>query len=175
MRNRRRSKLVEPSLQLRFGIAFAGVGLSAVLLHTVLLHTTLTEVVDRSGPAAVLENAPRLLMLNAVACAAIVLPMAVVVGALALFPIAGPLYRIEKHLRRFLDGSDPGMIELRRGDRLVRLASLINRVLAKVRRGDVPAMESAGEEPVAEERSAPEPPAPLPSEPEYEDTPEYLS
>jgi len=173
MRNRRRSKLVEPSLQLRFGIAFAGVGLSAILLHTVLLHYTLTEVVDRSGPAAVLENAPRLLMVNAVACAAMVLPLAVVVGALALFPIAGPLYRIEKHLRRFLDGSDPGVVELRRGDRLVRLASLVNRVLAKVRRGEGLGTEMV--DPEATRVELAEPPAPLPSEPEYESTPEYLS
>ena len=123
-----------------------------------------------------LENAPRLLMLNAVACAAIVLPLAVVIGALALFPIAGPLYRIEKHLRRYLDGADPGVIELRRGDRLVRLASLINRVLAKVRRGEgMPREASEAPATARAESSAPEPPAPLPTEPEYEDTPEYLS
>ena len=136
-----------------------------------MLRWTFSQLAAESGEL-VLADPERVLGLHALATSVLVVPLGLVIGALALFPFVGPLYRIEKHLVRFFEGEDPGVCRLRKGDRLQSLNALVNRLLDQAR-----AKRASGErsdETAASDRDLQDVPAALPAEPEYEQQPDYL-
>ncbi|HED64576.1 MAG TPA: hypothetical protein ENJ09_03370 [Planctomycetes bacterium] len=161
MKNRRKNKLPDSPFQFRFGIAIAGVSFVVVVVHAAVIHLTLGDLLG--------EAAAQRLLVATFATLAAGLPLAAVAGARILFPVAGPLARVRSHLRAVLDGEKPRPLVLRRGDPLGDVASMLNRILEE--RGTVPE-PAKGAQPAATSLEGP-PPA-LPTEPEYDDTPEYL-
>jgi hypothetical protein len=49
--------------------------------------------------------------------------------------VAGPLFRLERHLEAVKAGQDPGELRLREEDQLQGLAELVNEALAAARQG----------------------------------------
>ena len=64
---------------------------------------------------------------------AIVLPLTVMVGVLATFKIAGPVYRMMEFFQAVLRGEHPEECRLRKGDELQELCKLANDVTHQLR------------------------------------------
>jgi hypothetical protein len=58
-----------------------------------------------------------------------------VVGILATFLVAGPLYRFEQFLRASLNGENPPDCRLRKGDELSEFCGLLNDATRHLRTG----------------------------------------
>jgi hypothetical protein len=70
------------------------------------------------------------------------------IGVLTTFRIAGPLSRLETHLRSIVQGEEPGPLRLRGGDELQGVAELLNRALEVTRaRAALPARTSTDRRP----------------------------
>ena len=141
---RRRNKLIKPGLQLKLVSTFvATAGLSA-LVQAVLLADALADVAG-AGPqatASLANRLPSLLVGNLLLSFAVLLPLALVIGTVATFRIAGPLYRFESFLAQVAAGERPDDCRIRSNDELHELCRLINAATAPVRRPN--AGEDAG-------------------------------
>ena len=62
--------------------------------------------------------------------ASVILPLTLLVGVLATFKVAGPIYSLRKHLTAIRDGEDPGPWRLREKDLLKDLCQLTDEALA---------------------------------------------
>jgi hypothetical protein len=137
MRKRWR-KLVHPGIQLRLTAWFAALALVTVSLQFVLVFSRLSDLaVDLpSDPAAAFDELTVAYVQIALLSLGIVLPLAVAVGVLATFRIAGPVVRISSFLESVVRGEKPADCRLRRGDELQELCQLVNDATAPRRRTD---------------------------------------
>lgn len=127
-RFRRRRKLIRPGLQLRLSAKFIGLialmlGLQFVLLDTLIGQATAGEA--DGGPSLsgqMWSIGAQLLGWSALAF----LPLTLLVGVIASFRFAGPLYRFDVFLKAVAAGERPQDIRLRSGDELKELATLLN-------------------------------------------------
>lgn len=135
---KRKRKLPLPALQLRLVGGFAGLTSVALMLQFLLFSAHLTDVGRRleSGGLEVLGySMPGTLLGVLVGSLVIVLPVCMVVGMWITFRWAGPLYRIQEHLREVAEGSgEVGTCRVRKDDELQELCGLVNRALQTTRR-----------------------------------------
>jgi len=139
-RERRSVKLILPSLQLRLIGWFAGTAATAFLAQALLLSSRLTKLVARmpEGGGEGNEGIGGLVRDHLLFSFGMLLPAVLLIGILATFRIAGPIYRFKAHLRAVADGVETGPCRLRRGDQLGDLCELINAALERARaRGGV--------------------------------------
>ena len=131
----RRVKLIVPSLQVKLTSIFVGMAALSLLLQVGLfthrLRALARELPNEGGE---LWGAMRSILVGVFLTSAITfLPVVFVVGILVTFRIAGPMHRLEKHLRAIVRGEHPSDVTLRKGDELQELAGLVNEALAVTR------------------------------------------
>lgn len=147
MKNRRRRKLIRPDIQIR-GITFALLlALGTVTIQSIALMVILNQVAvaaPTDGPA-ILQALPRLLALSAAVSFALLTPLILALTLNESHRVAGPIYRIEQHLRAHLNGEATGPLQLRRRDQLKDVAELVERTVDQARE----AQATAGERPAA--------------------------
>ncbi len=128
-RNRRRTRIIKPRLQLRLVGAFVGLSALGLLLQYLLLAKELTafaHALPTDGPR-LLAEAPAMLAGVLAVSFGILFPIVFVVGVLLTFRIAGPIYRFEQHLGAIARGEDSGeRCHIRQGDELWELCETIN-------------------------------------------------
>lgn len=138
----RKKKLVKSRLQLRLTLAFLSLSILASLFQVFLLNRSLLTAAQGlpTDGDTLLRQLPPILGYNLALTAAVLVPVMLVVGILVTHRVAGPVYRMEQHLREWLAGEEDGPCQLRRGDEFQELCALLNQ-----------ALEEADEEPRADE------------------------
>lgn len=134
---KRRSKLVNPALQLRLVFVFAGISLLSLLLQALFFMSRLSAQASTmtEGGDVLITALPSLLLETLLVSACVFLPLLLAVGVLTTFRIAGPLYRFQQFLEAVRDGAQSAPCRLRRDDELQDLCTLINEVTAPLREG----------------------------------------
>ncbi|NOZ64655.1 MAG: hypothetical protein GXO71_06990 [Caldiserica bacterium] len=137
MKKKRRKFFVYPEVQLNFIFLLVGSGMALSLFFSIFFlyinsQTTATLLSFVQGNE-LLENylitTERLLFIG---CVLIIILTALLLGSIALLKshkIAGPLYRLEKTLQEMKEGKIPEGITLRQGDKLTKLAKLLDEVI----------------------------------------------
>lgn len=133
--DKRRKQLVQPRLQMRLVLTFLGVALVGLMLQFVLFAATLSSLaaeLPQDGPL-LLERIPGYTVTVLVVSVCVLFPLTITVGILTTFRVAGPLYRIERHLEAIARGEDPGECRIRKGDQLQELCDTLNSALDSAR------------------------------------------
>jgi hypothetical protein len=134
---RRRVKLILPRLQLTLVAWFLAVTAVGLLLQFALLGAFLTRFASAlpEGGARVAEQGMEMLVGALLASLLLVLPVAVGVGILATFKIAGPIYRFERYFEELARGEWNGPCHIRKGDALQETCDKLNAAVAALRAG----------------------------------------
>ena len=132
-RERRKIKLINPSLQLRFVGAFAVITMLSFLLQGLFVASRMSQarLAEANGGGPV----PNIWIEGLLLSLGLFLPLTIAAGILMTHRIAGPIYRIEQHLRAILRGENPPQCTLRKGDELVELCALMNKTIEHLREG----------------------------------------
>ena len=126
----RRRKLIKPRLQLKLTGLFVGLSALSLLLQLVLVTNRLTHVaLELPNDSDILLGLSNSVLFEVLAGSLLVfLPLTLMIGVLATFRIAGPLYRIEAFLDSVEAGECPPDFRLRKNDELQDLAAQLVRV-----------------------------------------------
>jgi signal peptidase II len=133
--SRRRTRLIQPRLQIKMIAAFLGMSTLALLLQFIVFTSSLSELASdlpQDGPL-LLERIPSSVLWTALLSFTVLLPMTFMVGVLVTFRVAGPLYRFEVFLKAIIRGEKPADCRLRKGDELHELCELLNQATAALR------------------------------------------
>lgn len=137
---RRRRRLIDKRLQLRFAAAIASVAVIGLIVQCLTLTQQIVVLASQvpNDKEFVLGSLPGMLTTSMFLTLALMLPIALVVGVALTFPVVGPIYRIKTHLRALLDGTANGPCRIRKGDELQDLCDLINEVTEPLQRVHTP-------------------------------------
>lgn len=135
MKNRRKKKLISPSVQLPIILLLMMAAGLSMLLQTAVSAWTLTSLAgDLPQDGATLQEAlPGTLALNAVITLAVALPAFFILGLSGTFRIFGPLYRFRVFLSSVAEGKHPAPCKLRKGDLFQDVCELLNEVTEESR------------------------------------------
>lgn len=125
---KRRQKLPQPRLQLRLTMTFVGLVALALMLQVMLFTNAISDLASTlpNDSLILMSAGPGILFKTLAVSFLIFLPLTFAIGVLSTFRIAGPLFRFEAFLNQVLRGDRPRDFQLREGDELKHLASLIN-------------------------------------------------
>ena len=147
----RRTKLIQPRLQLWLVTSFVGLAALGLLMQFLLLGYRLTSPsAELELGAEVADGVPGLLLETLVFSLAVLVPIIFGIGILLTFRIAGPIHRFEQYLRSVVRGEQLGPCKIREGDRVQTLCDLINQATEPVRRGNRTGSDSDGSQRAAE-------------------------
>jgi hypothetical protein len=135
MVQQRKKKLINPRLQLRLVVIFLCAAGLAVQVEAILITLTLTRL-SRTLPndgSELLEQLPEFVRTNLLLTFLLLAPLMLGVGIVATFRIAGPLHNFEKFLRAVRDGQQVDPCQIRKGDELQAICTLLNEVTAPLR------------------------------------------
>lgn len=131
----RRTKLIQPSLQLRLVGGFFGLAVLGLLLQFILLGHRLGKVAAQVDPGnGELTGAiPGVLIEVLVYTFVVLLPLLFAFGVLFTFRLAGPVYRFERYLAAVARGEQTEPCRIREKDELQSLCEHINVATAPLR------------------------------------------
>ncbi len=132
---RRSKKLIEPRIQIRFGLIFlAMAGLAAMVQSIVMAHflTNLATEMPTDG-MKLRAGLPEVLSLSFLVTFFMLAPLMLVIGVRSTFKIVGPLYRFRVHLQGVLRGEQSDPCRIRKDDELQEFCSLLNEVTEPLR------------------------------------------
>lgn len=133
--SRRKQRLIQPRLQLRLVASFVGLSVLALALQFILLAALLTRAageLPQDGPY-LMEMLPSMLVWVLVLSIGLCLPLTFCVGVVVTLRIAGPIYRMRRHLEAVARGEDPGECTLRKDDELKDFCRALNDATAVIR------------------------------------------
>lgn len=129
----RKTKLVDSSLQFKIVGAFLAVACVAALFQVLLTNNAMMGIV-RSSPIVgdqLLAQIPGILVRNLAITLGVLVPVTLGVGILVTHRLAGPVFNMERYLRRIAEGKPPAAgCSLRDGDNLLELCQAINAAIA---------------------------------------------
>jgi len=139
-KKKRRRYFVYPAIQFNFIVLLAGSGMILSLFYSIFFlyiysqstSSLLLLVEGNTLLEKYLLTTERLLLIG---CILIILLSTLFLATLALLHshrVAGPLYRLEKILEEMKRGKIPKSIKLRKGDRVTRLATLLEELGKKI-------------------------------------------
>jgi hypothetical protein len=132
---RRKKKLIKPRLQLRLVAIFLCAAGLAVQVEAILIALTLARLsrtLTHDG-SELLEQLPEFVRTNLLLTFLLLTPVMLGVGIVATFRIAGPLHNFEQFLRAVRDGQQVEPCQIRKGDELQSMCTLLNEVTAPLR------------------------------------------
>jgi len=131
----RKKKLINPRLQLRLVAIFLCAAGLAVQVEAILVALTLSRLAGKlpNDGAELIEQLPEFVRTNLLLTFLLLAPLMIGVGIVATFKIAGPLHRFEQFLRAVRDGHQVQPCQIRKGDELQALCTLLNEVTAPLR------------------------------------------
>jgi len=135
MHQKRRIKLIKPTLQLKLTLIFVGISALSLLLQAVLLMSGLTRAsLDLPNDHLIMLDQVNSTVFGALMSSFVLfLPLTFAVGVLTTFRLAGPIYRLEVFLKQVVRGEKPADCRLRDGDELKDFCALINEATAPLR------------------------------------------
>lgn len=136
---RRRVKLILPRLQLTLVGWFLAVTVVGLLLQFALLSAFLTRFAAAlpDGGARLAEQGMEMLVGALGVSLLLIVPIAVGVGILTTFKIAGPIYRFERYFEELARGEWSGPCQIRKGDALQQTCDKLNAAVAALREARV--------------------------------------
>ena len=137
---RRRKKLIEPRIQLRFALVFLTTSGLAVLVQTLVVSALLMRVASRLPNDGVdLQGfLPEILGSSLLFTLLVLVPLDLCVGILSTHKIVGPLYRFRVYLTQLAAGERPQPCRIRENDELQDLCELLNRATEPLRGATTP-------------------------------------
>jgi hypothetical protein len=134
-KNRRRRKLIEPRLQLKFVGLFLTTSVVGIAFQLVVLNFMLSRAATAlpSDGGALLAMIPRVLFDTFLITAGMLIPFTLIVGIRSTFTIIGPLYRFRVFLKQVGRGQQSEPCRIREGDELQDLCALLNDVTLPLR------------------------------------------
>lgn len=127
----RRIILVNPRLQYRVILTFLCVAVLCMGIQSTLMLLAAARVeqaIPLGSAASSRLLADTVLVYSGIGLL-LLIPLTVVVGLVTTLRIAGPIYRLEKHLEAICRGESPGPVRVRQGDECQELCFWINRAL----------------------------------------------
>jgi len=124
----RKQKLIHPRFQLKLIGTFFFLACVSALFQVLLLHSSIQELEPHLGErsAAMIVLLDELFRQNLLIAFAALAPLMLVVGVLVTHRIAGPIYRMERHLEAIARGENPGECRIREGDEFHELCARLN-------------------------------------------------
>jgi methyl-accepting chemotaxis protein len=124
----RNKKLINPKFQLKLVGTFFFLACISALFQVLLLNLSLRELAPRLGESseAMLLLLDELFRKNLMLAFIGLLPLMLIVGVLVTHRIAGPIYRMEKHLEALARGENPGECRIRKEDEFQELCERLN-------------------------------------------------
>jgi hypothetical protein len=156
MTYKRKKKLIEPRLQLRFSLAFLSTALVLVMVQAIVIQFVLQRVAARLPHDGNLLQAeiPTVLMISFAVTLLLLAPLSLGIGVMTTFRVVGPLYRFRVFLRQIADGERPGDCRIRKSDELQDFCELLNEATAPLRAAGYASEEPAAPAPEPAERAA---------------------
>ena len=135
LKRKRKTKLIQPRLQLKLVASFLGISALALLLQFLVFGMRLSQAASimPDGGAYLTAYKSKLLLETLTFSFGLLLPLSFAVGILITFRIAGPVHRLEDHLRRIARGEEVGRCTLRKGDDLQSLCERVNEAVEYLR------------------------------------------
>lgn len=142
MRLNRKTYFVNPRLQLQLILGANILALISVALISTLMFYTESQVHNYGAALNLAPNHPFLAFVAkqeadfARMCLVIGIVQFALFNATAIFlshRIAGPLYRLERHLEGVAEGKEPNDVKFRKGDLYQSLAEACNKLMARLR------------------------------------------
>ena len=136
--NKRKKKLIIPSVQVRLTATLVGIATVGMLLQFLFLGARLTSFLSETeGGAELAQELPGLLVSVFLVSLLALLPVMTMLGVAVSFRFAGPLHRFHEYLQGVARGDQLGPCRLREGDQLQHICDAINEVTEPLRRGTV--------------------------------------
>jgi hypothetical protein len=127
LKRKRKTKLLQPRLQLKLVGSFLGLCALALLLQFLVFGMRLSELASIMPDGSYLTAYKSELMVETLLFSfGLLLPTCFAVGILITHRIAGPVHRLEDHLKRIARGEEVGRCRLRKGDNLQDLCERVN-------------------------------------------------
>ncbi|MFT7485380.1 MAG: hypothetical protein ACI9F9_001230 [Candidatus Paceibacteria bacterium] len=127
-RHKRKIKLIKPRFQNQLTLIFMGISSLGILMQCILFYSALGKLaadLPSDGSLLMEQMNGTLLWVLGITLLAI-LPLTYVIGVLTTFRVAGPMYRMEKHLRGIAKDGYTGPCTIRKGDKLQGLVEELN-------------------------------------------------
>jgi len=141
----RKQKLIHPRFQLKVIGTFFFLACVSALFQGLLLHSSLQELEPHLGErsAAMIVLLDELFRKNLLLAFAALAPLMLVVGVILTHRIAGPVYRMERHLEALARGENPGECRIRKDDEFQELCTRLNEAVRalEARRPATPAAQ----------------------------------
>jgi hypothetical protein len=142
MRTARKTYFVNPRLQLQLVLGANALALISAALIAVLMFQMQSQLQNFASLASLSAAGP--VVAELARNEAAITRVCLIVGAIQLVlfnaaaillsqRIAGPLYRLERHLQKVGEGAAPDDVRFRKGDLFQSLAEACNAVMARVR------------------------------------------
>lgn len=141
--NRRKIYFINPRFQWRFIGFMAAVSLLAISLlfaSNVLFFWNMTQDARAAGLAPdnpffdFLQEQKSTLSMLYFGVSALVFLLMTGLGVRYSHRIAGPLYRLNSHMKGIADGAEPAPVNFRRGDQFQELAANFNAMIAQLKK-----------------------------------------
>lgn len=131
--HQRQVQLIAPRFQLKIVGIFLGLSCLFLVVPLLLLGVELRLIANAMPPGNLLAEEVGGLVSRAIIYAVgMGLPISLGIGILVTHKIAGPVFRLERHLEAVARGEEPGECRLRKKDEFQNLARLVNAALATV-------------------------------------------
>jgi len=140
--NRRRTYLINPRFQWRFigfmatvsVLAISMLFVSNILFFQNMEHEALSVGLTRDNPYFdFLQEQKSALSMLYFAVSGVVFVLMMALGILYSHRIAGPLYHLDRKMRRIAGGEEPSPLQFRRRDQFLELTESFNAMVAKLR------------------------------------------
>ncbi|MCB9914135.1 MAG: hypothetical protein H6828_03170 [Planctomycetes bacterium] len=125
---KRRKKLIKPGLQLQLSLTFVGLSILGLMMQSILFMRELSEIASalpndglRLG-GMMSDSLSRVFLITSF----VFVPLVLIIGVLTTFRLAGPVFRMERHLRELREGKYTGPCRIRKGDKFGELCDEIN-------------------------------------------------
>lgn len=135
----RRIRLINPSLQMTLVWGFGAVSCIAITCQALIFAAVMTRFAAElpEGSGYVIAGLPQALLTALGISFILVVPALAVIGIRLTFRVAGPLYRMEQHLRAISAGEQVGPCRIRQEDELQEFCWVLNGALeAAAARGE---------------------------------------
>lgn len=135
---KRKRKLIEPRIQLRFALIFLTTSALAVLVQTMVVCYLMLGIADRLTHDGVelKSHLPDVLAGSLLCTSVLLVPLTLAVGIKSSHKVVGPLYRFRLYLSELAAGSKPQPCRIREDDELQDFCELLNRATEPLRRAD---------------------------------------
>lgn len=135
---KRRKKLIEPRLQMRFSLIFLTSAALAALVQSIVFSYLLMRIADRLPNDGLALKSSLLEVLGAsfLVTLSILVPLTLAVGIASTHRIVGPLCRFRVFLTALAKGERPPACRIRKGDELQDLCELLNLATEPLRTQD---------------------------------------